>query len=133
MEIHVVPDHPLLSWVSALLSFCTSYSNRNLIFQAIVVFPLPYFYCCCCCLEYHRPPLCPLPPPPPCSEPASVFLYLYLSNSAFCPHSLSSFSSLVLFSCSFTSLLSVSPPVHTSTFPFFFWYPHPPDCRSAVS
>ena len=45
--------------VSALPSLCTSYSNRNLIFQAIVVFPLPYFYCCycCCCLEDHRLPL----------------------------------------------------------------------------
>lgn len=94
------PVLPLPPPVSALPSLCTSYSNRNLIFQAIVVFLLPYFYCCCCCLDDHRLPLyadAPLPSPSlslslcisicltlSCSP--SLSLSACLSSSALCPH-----------------------------------------------
>lgn len=137
----VLPSPPS---VSALPSLCTSYSNRNLIFQAIVVFLLPYFYCCCCCccccLEDHRLPLyadAPPPPPPPPSPSLSLSfcisicltlscspsLSACLSSSALCPH-LSPLLHLLLLTCSllyfFTPSHPSCPPPPPPSLPFFF-------------
>lgn len=107
-------QHPVLPSppsASALPSLCTSYSNRNLIFQAIIVFLLPYFYCCCCCcccLEDHRLPLYadapPPPPPPPLSLSLSLCISICLTLS--CSPSLC----LSLFLCSLSSALPPPPP-----------------------
>lgn len=105
-------DHPFLR---------TSSSNRNLIFQAIIVFPFPYFYRGYRCrLEAHRlPPYAPFVPPPAPRPSLFSFLYLFLSNSlpSLCLCLRSFLTSLLLFLFFFPlshSSRSLPPPLHTA-------------------
>lgn len=124
-------QHPVLtlppSSLCPSLSLCTSYSNRNLIFQAIVVFLLPYFYCCCCCcLEDHRLPLyADAPSPPPPSPSLSLSFCISICRTLSCSPSLSA--------CLSSSALRPHPLLLLTCSLLYFFTPSHPSCPATPS